>query len=98
MKVIKISFITLFLLLVVVLSMGGGHGTYLLAKIIYPLTMIIAILTKSGIGIFSSIIAIIQIPVYSLVILKKPKWKLLLFGIHIILVIICLNLPTKLYT
>jgi hypothetical protein len=55
----------------VTLSMGAGHGTYLFAKIFYPYTMIIAILTKKGIGIFPTILAIVQIPIYALILTKK---------------------------
>ncbi|WP_225312728.1 hypothetical protein, partial [Pseudotamlana haliotis] len=58
-------------------------------------TMIIAILSKNGIGIFPTILAIVQIPIYALIITKKPKWKYYLLGIHLISVIICLNLTTE---
>jgi len=78
--------------------MSGGHGTYLLAKVIYPFTMLIAILTKSGIGIFPTIIAIAQIPIYALILTKKPKWKFYVIGIHIVLAIICLNLTTETFS
>jgi hypothetical protein len=95
MKIGITSFITIILLMIVVISMGGGHGTYLPAKVVYPITMIISILSKNGIGTFAIIIAIIQIPAYALVLNKKPKRIFYIIGIHIILVIICFNLPTE---
>jgi hypothetical protein len=98
MKIGTTIFITLILLVIVVFSMGGGHGTFLLAKVIYPITMLIAILTKNGIGVLPTIIAIAQIPIYALIITKKPKWKYYLIGIHLILAIICLNLTTETFS
>ena len=89
MKIGTTILITLILLIIVILSIGGGHGTFLLAKVVYPITMIIAILTKNGIGILPITIAIVA---------KKPKWKFYLIGIHIILAIICLNLVTETYS
>ena len=98
MKIVTTILITFILLVIVVFTMGGGHGTYLPAKVVYPFTMLIAILTKNGIGIIPTIIAIIQIPIYALILIKKPKWKFYLIGIHIISAIICLNLPTETFS
>ena len=98
MKIGTTIFITLILLVIVVFSMGGGHGTFLLAKVIYPITMIIAILTKNGIRVFPTILAVVQIPIYALILTKKPKWKYYLLGVHIISVIICLNLATETFS
>jgi hypothetical protein len=77
--------------------MGGGHGTLLLAKVVYPFSMLISILVKNGIGIFPVIIAIIQIPIYSLILIKKPNWKFIILGLHILAVIICLNLASEMF-
>ena len=85
MKIGITSFITIILLMIVVISMGGGHGTYLPAKVVYPISMIISILSKNGIGTFAIIIAIAQIPVYALILNKKPKWIFYIIGIHIVL-------------
>ena len=96
---IGITFLaTIIILVIVVLSTGAGHGTFLLAKIVYPITMSIAILTRSPIGILPIIIAITQIPFYALILNKKPKWKYYLIGIHIILAIVCLNLTTETFS
>ena len=78
--------------------MGAGHGTNLFAKIFYPYTMIIAILSKNGIGIFPTLLTIIQIPIYAIILTKKPKWKYYILGVHIVSVIICLNLTTETFS
>jgi hypothetical protein len=52
---------------------------------------------KNGIGIFPVIIAIIQIPIYSLILIKKPNWKFIILGLHILAVIICLNLASEMF-
>jgi hypothetical protein len=97
MKIGTTILITFILLIIVIFSIGGGHGTYFPAKVVYPFTMLIAILTKNGIGIFPTIIAITQIPIYSLILAKKPKWKFYVLGLHILAIIICLNLPTEMF-
>ena len=94
-KIFKIALTTFMILLIVVLLIGGGHGFYWPAKLVYPYSMLIAILTENEIGIFPTIIAIAQIPIYALILAKKPKWKFYVIGIHIILAIICLNLTTE---
>lgn len=98
MKITNAIFITFILLVVVLFSTDGGHGTYLLAKVVYPITMMIAILTKNGIGILPTIIAIAQIPIYVLILTKKPKSKFYPIGIHIILAVLCLNLTTAIFS
>ena len=77
--------------------MGGGHGFFWPAKIVYPYSMIISVLNNQ-IGILAIIIAIVQIPIYGILMNKKPKWTILIFGIHIISAIICLNLPTETFS
>jgi uncharacterized BrkB/YihY/UPF0761 family membrane protein len=97
-KAILTILLTLLILAFVTLSMGAGHGTNLFAKIFYPFTMIIAILSKNGIGILPTILAIVQIPIYALILTKKPKWKYYIIGTHLIAVIICLNLTTEAFS
>lgn len=87
--------ITFILLLIVILAMGGGHGTYVPAKVVYPYSMLISILINNEIGTLSIIIAIIQVPIYSLFFVKKPKWKFYVIGIHAIAAITCLNLSSQ---
>ena len=74
--------------------MGSGHGFYWPAKVVYPYSMIISVLNNK-IGIVPLIIAVLQIPIYGFLIAKKAKWTILIFGIHIVSAIICLNLPTE---
>ena len=93
-KIIFITLTTILILAFVVLSMGNGHGFYWPAKVVYPYSMIISVLNNK-IGIVPIIIAILQIPIYGFLIAKKAKWTILIFGIHIVSAIICLNLPTE---
>ena len=77
--------------------MGGGHGFFWPAKIVYPYSMIISVLNNQ-IGILAIVIAVIQIPIYGIIVTKKPKWTYLILGIHIVSAIICLNLPTETFS
>ena len=96
-KTLYIILITFLILTFVVLAMGGGHGTFLPAKLIYPYSMIITLMNNQ-IGILSIIIAIIQIPLYSIAINKKSKWTFLILGIHIVSTIISMNIPTETFS
>ena len=99
MKIVSASILTLTitvsLLFLTVFLAGGGHGTYLSAKLIYPFSMILAGF-KDEIGTLEIVMAIIQIPIYALIIyLKKPKWIFYIIGLHTLAVIICLNISTE---
>ncbi|EAQ50878.1 hypothetical protein MED217_15085 [Leeuwenhoekiella blandensis MED217] len=99
MKIVQTTIITILLLFLTIFLAGGGHGTYIPAKLIYPFTMLIAEF-KNEIGIVGILIAIIQIPTYALILNNKPNWKYYLLGIHCIAVIIGLyiGLATKNWT
>ncbi len=96
-KTFIIALVTFLILAFVVLLMGGGHGIFWPAKVIYPYSMIIT-LTNNQIGILAIILAIIQIPIYGFIINKKSKWTYLIFGIHLISAVICLNLTTETFS
>jgi len=96
-KILVIALITFLILAFVVLSMGGGHGFFWPAKVIYPYAMIMAV-TNNQIGILPLILAVIQVPIYAITIDKKPKWTFIIIGIHIVSAIICLNLPTETFS
>ncbi len=83
--------VTIILLLVTVFLMGGGHGTYISAKLFYPYTMILAYLFGS-INFLGIIIAIGQIPFYGWILLKRPKFKGYLIAIHILALLICFSI------
>jgi hypothetical protein len=55
------------LLILVVLFAGGGHGTYLPAKVLFPYTMLLA-MTARTITNPLIVLAIAQFPVYGLII------------------------------
>ena len=88
MKIAKILTITILCLLLTIFFAGGGHGSYIPAKIIFPFTMLLAKLNNE-ISFIGFILAIIQIPFYNTILLKKPNWKYLLIGIHLFAVILC---------
>jgi len=94
MKIVITIIITVLLLLLTIFFAGGGHGTYLPAKLIYPFTMIIAGF-KNQIGNVGIILAIVQIPTYALILNKKPNWKYYILGIHCIAIIIGLNINSE---
>jgi hypothetical protein len=87
-KAAKTVIIIFLCFLISIIFAGGGHGTYIPAKIIFPFTMLLANLNHeiSGIGI---IIALIQIPIYSAILWHKPKWKFVVCGIHLLAIALC---------
>ncbi|WP_405397549.1 hypothetical protein [Maribacter sp. Asnod2-G09] len=101
MKIVPIiitSAITILLLFLTIFLAGGGHGTFLPAKLFYPFSMILAGL-KDEIGTLEIIIAVIQIPVYGLIInMKKSNWTYSVIGLHILAVIICLMISSQAFS
>lgn len=70
--VVKTFIITFLCLLVTIIFAGGGHGTYIPAKIIFPFTMLLANLNRE-INLIGFTLALIQIPIYSQILISKPK-------------------------
>jgi cytochrome b561 len=72
------------------LFMGGGHGTYLFGKLFFPIPMIIAGI-NDRITDLAFYLAIIQIPIYGLLIFyfRKSNWKLVSKYIILIHIILC---------
>ena len=67
------------------LSAGGGHSSYLLAKFLFPYTMVSIVFFKS-ITIPFIVLAIIEIPFYGLVLgVANAKNKFLPFAVVILL-------------
>ena len=73
---------------VAIIFAAGVHGTYIPAKIIFPFTMILANLNNE-ISLIRFITTIIQIPVYSGILVTKPKYKYFLFGRHFLTITLC---------
>ena len=86
--VVKTFIITFLCLLVTIIFAGGGHGTYIPAKIIFPFTMLLANLNRE-INLIGFTLALIQIPIYSQILTYKPKWKYFLFGTHLFALALC---------
>ncbi|WP_299797143.1 hypothetical protein [uncultured Maribacter sp.] len=90
--------ITILLLFLTIFLAGGGHGTFLPAKLFYPFSMISAGF-KDEIGTFEIIMAVIQIPVYGFIIsMKKSNWIYSIIGLHILAVVICLMTSTEAFS
>lgn len=96
MKVLNILIVTIILLVVTILSAGAGHGTFILAKILYPYTMLLA-LAQNEIGIITIILAAIEIPLYAYILNRKPSLKYYLLALHILAMIICLNIENSVF-
>ena len=75
---------------------GGGHGTYLPAKIFYPYTMIISEL-QDIIGIPALILAIIEIPIYVYIWIKRPNWKYYVIGMHVVGILIAFTIKSNFF-
>ena len=94
MKISKTLTITFLCLLVTIIFAGGGHGTYVPAKIIFPFTMLLAKLNNE-INFIGLLLALIEIPIYNQILIKKPKCKYLLIGIHLFAVVLCFYFNDK---
>ena len=88
------------LLYLAVLSAGGGHGNYLWAKVFFPFTMLSTSIFGSITPLFLAV-AVVQIPVYGLILgvfaksgplLLASSWILV---VHIFAVVACFLLPLK---
>lgn len=44
---------------------------------------------NNEINFIGFILALIQIPIYSRILMNKPKWKYFLIGIHLFAVVLC---------
>jgi hypothetical protein len=86
---------TFFGFLLAIMSSGAGHGDYLWAKVVFPVSMLSSIAT-SEITPFAIIIAALQFPVYAFVLSIAKSGKktlyvgLAILGLHISAAVLCL--------
>lgn len=92
-----LSLLTIPLLFVAILFMGGGHGTYIPAMALFPFGLISTILFDR-ITMPFVVLAIIQYPLYGLIIDKarqanksKIVWPILI-AVHIILALLLIRM------
>ena len=85
-------------MLLAFISAGGGHGNYLWAKVFFPYSMILPVLQKSEISLPLIILAIVQYPIYGVLIgifassFKKAAAVVAIIGIvHVVAVATCLS-------
>lgn len=65
----RLSLFTPLFLLIALFLMGGGHGTYIPMMLIFPWGSLLLI-WKDYISVFTILLAIVQFPVYGLIIDK----------------------------
>ena len=88
------------LLFVAVLSTGAGHGSYFLAKILFPFTMLSTVLFSSIVVPFI-VLAILQFPLYGLLLGRAnamgtfSRWQRRLLIAHLLAVAACFLLVGK---
>lgn len=98
-RVILWSFVATFPLLIVsVVLIGGGHGTYFFAKLFFPVSMILSGL-ENEITKLALTLGFIQFPFYGLIIIlfgeKHQKvTALVILALHMILFVQSLNIST----
>jgi hypothetical protein len=97
LKTINVIILTLALLIITIFSVGGGHGTFVIAKIIFPFSMLLAYVFNK-IGIISMLLAILQIPIYSYLYKSKPNGKYFIIGLHILAIILCFILKSETFS
>ncbi len=79
---------------------GGGHGSYVLAKILFPFTMLSTVFFGSIVAPFIAI-AILQFPIYGLLLGRAnvkgeiTRWGTGLLVIHLLVVLACFLLVGK---
>ena len=98
--IVAILIATPFCLLFALLFAGGGHGTYFPAKVLFPYTMISALLLGT-ITVPFILLAIIQFPIYgfALGVANRKGWFVLVAGfilfLHLATLILCFMMPNE---
>lgn len=82
------------------MSAGAGHGNYLLAKALFPWTMLSTVFLSSITASFIAL-AIIQYPTYGLILglanrsVRLSRAPVVLISVHTLLAVVCLALPNQ---
>lgn len=80
-----------------ILSGGGGHGNYLWAKLLFPYSMVIPVLCGTTISVPLIMIAIIQYPIYGVIVGIQASLKMriaamvLVLFVHASVAVICFS-------
>jgi hypothetical protein len=86
-RLVLISALAIFGLMAIAFAiwrMGGGHGSYLAAKVLFPYSMLIAGAFGS-IGFISAVLALVQFPAYGVLVAYapvRPRAASYLFAAH----------------
>jgi hypothetical protein len=86
LRIIGVFIINLICILVSVASIGGGHGTDIIVKTIFPFAMILVdIYDKINLPVY--FLTLMQFPIYAIVYYKRIKYFKLILALHILAVI-----------
>ncbi len=88
--------LTLSLAALVTFVAGGGHGSYLPAKLIFPYSMLAAQLL-GAINIIPMLLGVVQIPLYFFLIRRDKKLIYIVLAIHILAIYGCFNLGEQIF-
>jgi hypothetical protein len=97
LEVLTVLMVTLFAAVLAVASGGAGHGHYLMARLLFPHSMLLTRLTGDTIAVPLIALALVQFPLYWIVVRKAIRGSVgwdavaLLGGAHAIAVVLCFS-------
>lgn len=72
-------------LLLALFSAGSGHGDYVLARALYPIPMLVTLLTHNTITGLSVVMAVAQFPAYGVIVAPGGRTRWLALGfVHVV--------------
>lgn len=95
-RIILSLIITIICFGIVVFFAGGGHGTFIPMKLLFPYSMIIGVVNEN-INWAAIVIGIFQFPIYVFTLYKKSKWKLIVPILHTLAIIIVFYLSDQIF-
>jgi hypothetical protein len=78
-------------LLLTFLSGGGGHGDYVVARLLYPLPLLLTMLTGNVISGLSVVLAFVRFPLYGLFAGYRPLFAVVVLIGHFLAVFFCFS-------
>lgn len=79
--------------LIVFLAAGGGHGSYMPAKVLFPYYILIASVFEGGaFRAVAIVLSIIQMPLYGYLVEKSRRIGISALCLHIVAAILCVRL------
>ncbi|TPN86466.1 hypothetical protein FJ987_06405 [Mesorhizobium sp. CU2] len=72
---------TPFALLLALFSAGSGHGDWVLARVLYPIPMLVTLLTNNTVTSLSVGLAVVQFPAYGVFVALGGRGRWLALGV-----------------